>query len=359
MKKTMRNLNIFFLRSSQSVMGLPGNQVIVEALIADVLNEHFGESVELVGVALFRDGQMTFPELVRICTMSFLAMPRDALNPFTEYSRVTFGTDTIGYKTIRDSLLVLIHHGLVSVVPASSPTVYRLKPIEVFNRLLFPLFIEPFDNPAERAAVEHLITRSMTPKSGLVDLCEQSQGISKNQVKEAISALQGRRVIVSVDSLVTTSPTKGSCELVVRLNSPELQLDVVKRYMVDYVAGKHGSEYASVLQVLLEAVCSTEGDDYRSRVSIGSLSVSDLSKKLKLNNNQLISALIELQNAGLAARQQQQAPVAAPTKSAAGRKRKAPPAAPVGRANCFGACEFENASCIMSRFRVRRIHRNR
>ena len=313
---------------------LQGNQVTLEGLVADILNEHFGESVELVGIALFRNGQMTFVELVRICNMNFLSMPRDSLNPFSEYTKATFGSDSVAYKTIRDSLLVLIHHGLVTVVTdgSGSTTIYSLNAMEIFNRLLFPMFLEPFEQnvDGEKTAVETLIKKHMMTKNSLIQTCEESNGVSKNNAKETVSSLMGKRVIVSVDSLSTSSPTKSSksAELVVRLNSAELQLEVIKRYIVEYVAGKYNADYASVIQSLLGTVSSREGGtNFRSRVSIGDLSVADINAKLKMSSNDLISTLIKLQQAGLAARQQAFVEAAKPV---GGRKRKSAPVA--GRA---------------------------
>ena len=64
---------------------LPGNQILSEGIIGDILNEHFGEAVELVGIVLVRNGPLTFSEIWRISNANFLAFPRDMLNTFNIY----------------------------------------------------------------------------------------------------------------------------------------------------------------------------------------------------------------------------------------------------------------------------------
>jgi predicted ArsR family transcriptional regulator len=288
---------------------LPGTQVVLEGLIADILNEHFGETVELVGIALFRNGEMTFPELVRVINMNFLAFPRDSINPFAEYQKAAFAIETASFKTIRDALLVLIHHGLVSVQPSNQ---YSINAMEIVNRLLFPMVLESFEGP-EKEAVEVLIKRSMVPKSELGNV---------------LNELLSRRVVVSVDSLTTvpSSPRKlkSQAQLVVRLNSIELQLTVLNRYIVEYVESKFDAKSGFIVRELLEAVTSTQGNTFRSQISIGDLSVADLAKKLKMNSHDLISCLIKLQQAGVVGKQQFTPVAEEPVKSGPGRKRKAP-----------------------------------
>jgi hypothetical protein len=304
---------------------LPGHQVLIEGLIADILNEHFGECVELVGIALFRDGSMTFPELVRVCASNFLSLPRDTLNPFTEYSKATFANDQVPFKIVRDALLVLYHHGMVTATAnPNQGTSYAINAMEVVNRLLFPMFLDMFPE-SERAVVQTLMNKSMVPKDALAS----AHG------KAVVEELMHRRIIVTVDSLVTTetSPSKTvastskAAKLVVRLNFPELQLSVLKKFILEYIEGKYEDHnFSLIVQELMKTVCSADGTAHastlRGRVSIGDLSVTDLSSCLAINSHELISSLIRLQQAGVVTKQQFTAvrdePSQTPTK---GRKR--------------------------------------
>ena len=319
-----------------SKSNVPGHQVLIEGLIADILNEHFGESVELVGIALFRNGPMTFPELVRICNMNFLAFPREILNFFNEYSNATFSMDSVSYRSLRDALLVMIHHGLVSATQ-SAPCTYSLNSIEVFNRLLFPLFLDQFQG-SERDVMEELLKKSMVPRAVLT---EATSG-------DAVESLQARRAIVSVDSMTLGSPTKVTSsskkedKVVVRFNSTELQLGVLKQRIAEYVEGKYGPSLVQIVNELLDTVTArpessdsarTSSIDFKSRVSIGDLAVSDIAKRLKLGNNELISALIKLQQSGIVCKKQSTTAVVAEPVKASGRKRKSPSAAPTRAKN--------------------------
>jgi hypothetical protein len=320
-----------------SKSNVPGHQVLIEGLIADILNEHFGESVELVGIALFRNGPMTFPELVRICNMNFLSFPRENLNFFNEYSNATFSMDSVSFRSLRDALLVMIHHELVSATH-SVPCTYSLNSMEVFNRLLFPIFLEQFQGP-ERDVIEELLKKSKVPRAVL------TEAISG----EAVESLQARRAIVSVDSMTISSPTKSSTSprkedrLVMRFNSTELQLGVLKHRIAEYVDSKYGSNLCQIVNELMETVTArpdtadsakTSSIDFKSKVSIGDLSVSDISKRLRLSNNDLISALIKLQQSGIVSKKQSSSLVAAePVKASGGRKRKSPSAAPTRAKN--------------------------
>ena len=303
-----------------------GNQIIVEGLVGDILNEHFGEAVELVGIVLLRNGGMTFPEIVRVCSMNFLAFPREILNFYNEYSKATFSTDSVSYKSIRDSLLVMIHHGIVSV---SSNGVYSLNSIEVFNRLLFPLFLDQFEG-AERFAMEQLLKRSMVKKDVLIRELKQECV----DASEVVDALQQRRTIITADSIVRSPEPNGTSgdSLVVRFNSVEVQLCVLKQHFAEYVESHYGEVVGRIVKELLTTVIARSDQDssvsFRSRISIGDLSVSDMAKRLDMGNNELISSLIKLQQAGVVSKKQSGAPSPAPevTKAATGRKRKAAPA---------------------------------
>lgn len=297
-----------------------GNQIIVESLIGDILNEHFGEAVELVGIVLVRNGGLTFSEIVRVCSMNFLAFPREILNFYNEYSKATFSTDSVSYKSIRDSLLVMIHHGIVSV---SLTGVYTLNSIEVFNRLLFPLFLDQFEG-AERFAMEQLLKRSMVKKDVLIRELKQEC----IDASEVVDALQQRRTIVTAESIVRSSGASGE-SLVVRFNSVEVQLCVLKHHFAEYVESHYGEVVGRIVKELLTTVIARSDQDssvsFRSRISIGDLSVSDMAKRLRMSNNELISSLIKLQQSGVVSKKQSGASSPEVTK-ATGRKRKAAPA---------------------------------
>ena len=304
---------------------LDGNQLVLEGLISDVLNEHFGEAVELVAVVLYRNGALTLVDIVRICNASFLAFPRDAVNPFNAYNVASASSDSISLKAVRDSLLVLVHYGLVSVATASSPCVYSVLPSEVVNRLCFPAQLALFTDPDEKLVMEAILKRGMMKRSRLVDLA------GGRGFKDVVAGLMARRAIRSVDSLSAapkephTSTDSSQDELVVTCNTAELHLSLMKGYMVDYVSSKLDAQSGAVIAELLNpvlAIGGSSGSSFRSQISVGELSVGEISRNLKMSSNELISTLMRLQQFGLAAKKQFAAPPS--VSAAAGRKRKAP-----------------------------------
>lgn len=303
-----------------------GHQVVLEGLVADILNEHFGEAVELVGIVLFRNGQLGFSEIVRICNLNFLAFPRDAVNPYNEYSQATFSSESISFKAVRDSLLVLIHHGLVSVT-AGSPGLYSLNAIEIINRLFLPVYLDLFSDEQERTVLEHVLKRSMIARAKLIDLA------GGRSAKDSVSALMARRVLVPVESLTATAGAAEQADIALRFNATELQLSVLKQYIVDFVRAKQDVLSASVIEQLLTVVISASdaiSKPFPSRISVGELAIADIAKNVNVSSNDLISALIKLQQNNMVGKKQFSAAVA--SAAPASKKRKAP-AKPARAAN--------------------------
>jgi hypothetical protein len=306
---------------------VPGHQVLLEGLVADILNEHFGEAVELVGLVLFRNGQLAFSDIVRICNLSFLAFPRDAVNLYNEYSQATFASDSISFRSVRDALLVLIHHGLVTVTQGS-PTLYALNAVEIVGRLFLPVYLDLFSDEEERAVLEHVLKRSLVSRTRLIEL------VGTRSAKETVSNLINRRVLVTAESMVTAvasndkAADQASADVALRFNSTELQLSVIKQYVADFVGAKHDALSASVVEQLLTAVISVGSVDSRSfasRISVGELAISDIAKYLpKTSSNDLIATLIKLQQHNIVAKKQFTAAAQTAPTTAAGRKRKTP-----------------------------------
>ena len=294
---------------------LPGNQLLLEGLVADVLNEHFGEAVELIGIVLYRRGSLSFPDIVRICNLSFLAFPRDMLNPFNAYNAASAASNSMSHQHIRDALIVLIHYGLVDVV-VGSPTTYTINPMEVVYRLCLPSYLALFsENAEERSVMEKVLQGGMVKRSFL----------ARDTSKDTVASLMARRFLRSVDSYTSTE----AGELVVTFNTAELQLCILKRYILDYVSSKHDAASAAVLTELLEAVISVGGSSsnaktFRARISVGDLTIADLTKRVKMGSNQLIATLIKLQQLGLITKRTAANVTAIVPAPAAGRKRKAP-----------------------------------
>ena len=234
---------------------LPGNQLLLEGLVSDVLCEHFGEGVELVGVTLLRHGPLSTLDLMRISNLSLLAFPRDPVNPFNAFGSTA--TDSVTWKTVRDALLVMLHFQLVSVANG----VYTLNPVAVLHRLCLPAMLELFSDIEERDLMETVLKRGRVLKEDL-DAKISNQLISK-------------KLLVSLDTVQGSS--KG---LVLSPNYDELLLNVMRGFI---------EPFADELSVGGGAIVG-------ELLSAGELSVADLEQRLdKLSNAQLIGGLIKLQ----------------------------------------------------------------
>lgn len=269
--------------------GLIGDQLVLEGLIADILNEHFGEGVELIGIALFRNGSMSFPELVKVCNLRFLGFPRDVVNRFSQFNHS--GSDSMAFKLVRDSLLVLIHYGLVSFAPSytSSPSqtcmYYTLREAEVINRLSLAEFLELVEDPEEKHAMEQVLKRGRMKRSKLI---EYAKG------KGPVDLLLAERV------LVTLEPVSSA---VIGYHGSELQLGVIKKLMVRFYEAKLDKISAEVISALLDTVRS------ENQSVSGDLSVGDISSRVTIDqktssSTSLISTLIKLQQKGYISKKQ-------------------------------------------------------
>lgn len=262
--------------------GISGDQLILEGLIADILNEHYGEAVELVGIALFRNGSMTFSEIVRLCNLGLLGFPRDSVNRFSQFN--CSASHTVAYKLVRDSLLILIHYGIVTSTTGPQHCMYSLNPTEVICRLSLPEFLELFDDPKEKFAMEQVLKRGRMTRSKLIEIAG----------KGPVESLIAQRALVLLEPISSG---------VVSYKASELQLTVIKRLLVNYCEAKQDSPSAQVLAALLETVAVSGGS--HGKVSIGELSVGDMSKSIH-SSTSLISTLIKLQQVGYIAKKQQQ-----------------------------------------------------
>jgi hypothetical protein len=292
-----------------------GNQIITEGLLSDILSEHFGESVELIGVILLRNGPLTFTDLVRIANANFLAFPRDTLNTFNSYPAASIGTETISVKTVRDALLVLIHYQLVD----AEAGVYTLRVYEVYRRLCFPLYCSAVAGE-ERQFLQLVLMRGRIRKS---DIPKSDMHI--------VDSLLARRFLVTVDTVEvakSTSPRKSSPKklspkkadrsgeqipdeegtggklangVVITYNTCQLELEFMKKFMLEFLADRLRGSAIGILECLLN-VCSVGSSASVSLIqslSIGDLSVTDLQKLLpKIPKQELIGMIIELQGLG-------------------------------------------------------------
>ena len=290
--------------------GLGGDQLVLEGLVADILNEHFGEAVELVGIALYRNGAMSFPELVRTCNLGFLGFPRDVVNRFSQFA--SSSEASMPFKQVRDALLILVHYGLV-VVGGNGPSVYSLNVREVLNRLLLAIFLDLFQEESEKTAMEQILKRGRMRRSKLIEFSSKS----------VVDSLLARRAIVVIEPFVKSDDKLGDeSAVIVALNTAELEFSVIKKLLVKNFESKLDAVSAQVISLLLDAV-STSG-------SAGTLSVSDMSKRIQAGSTSLISTLIKLQQNGYIVKKQHMAtPVAAvAATTASGKKRKATTRAP-------------------------------
>lgn len=270
--------------------GLIGDQLVLEGLIADILNEHFGEGVELIGIALFRNGSMSFPELVKVCNLRFLGFPRDVVNRFSQFNHS--GSDSMAFKLVRDSLLVLIHYGLVSFAPSSSTTspsqtcmYYTLKEAEVINRLSLAEFLELVEDPDEKQAMEHVLKRGRMKRSKLI---EHAKG------KGPVDSLLAERLLVTLEPISSA---------VIGYHGSELQLGVIKKLMVRFYETKLDKMSAEVISALLDTVGS-ENQSVSGDLSVGDISSRVTVEQKSSGSTSLISTLIKLQQKGYISKKQ-------------------------------------------------------
>jgi hypothetical protein len=85
---------------------------IQKRLIASVLSSHFGETVETAGVALHVRGELSLAGLAHF--------------------------SGLGGKAVREALLVLLHHSLVTYSVSEGSTLYRLDEDAVLHRIGYP-----------------------------------------------------------------------------------------------------------------------------------------------------------------------------------------------------------------------------
>ena len=233
-----------------------GDQILLEGLIADILCEHFGEAVELVGVALLRSGPLEFSHLCRICTLNMLKFPRDVVNSFCGYTKS--GVSELSWKNVRDALLVLIHFGLVCTEDASGHEVYTINGSACLHRLCFPAYLglDESQNVAEvlrRGRVVDVSSGSNCLKT--VDSMKNSDGISKGVVWCVDTVRVHSRLIVSfLDKFVSDQLGSLAGQIIVQLADegdlsamelqqrlgPESVSSVIKLLQMNWICKKSG-----------------------------------------------------------------------------------------------------------------------
>jgi hypothetical protein len=264
-------------------------QTILEGLVSDILNEQFGEVVELVGIALMRFGAMSFLELVKTVNMNILAFPRDSVNQYNILDRFSEGIETVGVKTVRDALLVLIHYDLVSFESDNATTKYTLRTPEVLRRLQIPFYLESFDE-SERTVVERIIMRGR--------VC-MAADFSKDE-KSIVQELIGTRILKTVDSVVVSSPKKSPKKIskttvVVAPNMAQMEFGFLKSKIVEFLRGILCDPVAVDIMTQLLDACSP-GTTPIASVSIGELSLNDLMGSQTVSQQHVVGALIKLQS---------------------------------------------------------------
>ena len=286
--------------SSELPSTLPGNQIVSEGIISDILNEHFGEAVELIGIVLLRNGPLVFADICRICNASFLAFPRDMLNAFNMYQSSSSGCDSIPPRVVRDALLVMIHHGLVSF----DSGIYRLEAKEVVGRMSFPLYLNLFTSETEKDIMETVFRRGRISRQELVKQCVGGEPIVKHLI--------GRRFLITVDSVNERSPSPKKTSpkkdrIVVTYNSRELELEFMKQLILNYLKNNMVGELGiEIVERLLNSCITTKSKSTASlleSVSIGDISVSELHTMVRgISKNELVGELIQLQSLGYVGR---------------------------------------------------------
>ena len=264
---------------------ISGNQVLSEGIISDILNEHFGEAVELVGIVLLRNGPLNFADIWRICNGSFLAFPRDMLNSFNMYQHGS--SEQVVPKIVRDALLVMIHHGLVSY----DSGIYRVLPEEIVARMLFPYYLNTLlSDENEQNMVELVLQRGRIARIELVKI------FGEQTVKNLIS----KRYLTIVDSISRsrTSPKKMSPKkdrIVISVNSKEMQFAFLKNLILQHLDSSLGNDLGvSVMSRLLDTCNLNTSQNF----SAGDISVSELHAQLSgdVTKNNLVGTLIQLQS---------------------------------------------------------------
>lgn len=234
------------------------NQFVFEGVVADVLSEHFGEAVELVGVTLLRNGPLTIGEILRVANLSLLSFPREVSNPLTSFSASS--VEGVSWKHVRDSLLALIHFGLVVL---TSDNTYILQTDRVIRRLCFPIYLETTVlSLEEKVALETVLRRGRVARSALN--------------AAATDSLLERKILLTVDSLTTTKRTKRD-SIVITANIDTLHADLLGSLAATFVADQLGPTAGKLV----------------SSLRAGPASVTELE-----GGNELIGSLMRLQQQG-------------------------------------------------------------